>query len=485
MTAQPELPGGPSALPPVHPAVPSTPTRLGGPAWTALLPLAWAGLYPLWVCALLGGVIWLGGRSEAWRGGRFLTFLLVLGVAAALQLPAAFAAGEVGALAWGLSYLLWILGALLLHAAVGRTEDGSRGGALLALVPGLLLPTPGLLPALAGALLGRTAPDDRSPQGWQGSGAGYRHLVLGGLLGAALLGALLPATRWRVSYVPLPRAAASAPVSPSSPPEVMPQTEEPGRLPVRLTFDRSPPLPPEGLYFGVGALLLGALAAQLLRQPGGMRKGEANPLADYALTAGLLLTGLLFVLAGILARSGLSGADSGNPGSGLPGLMDGLRRALRSSEDAATFNLTGLVVALAWLGLAGVVVLGLALWLLRERRPAEAAGLPPAQEAPALGGGHESPLPVHRVRLAYRSAEGALAGAGYPRGAAETAAAYTARLAGAHPGLALSLPALSRAYAPVRYGGAVSEASAAEAEAAAQEVRAWCALNPVPPEETP
>ncbi|WP_415831266.1 DUF4129 domain-containing protein, partial [Deinococcus frigens] len=94
-----------------------------------------------------------------------------------------------------------------------------------------------------------------------------------------------------------------------------------------------------------------------------------------------------------------------------------------------------------------------------------------------------APPPLHRVRLAYRQAEEALRQHGRGRMAAETPAGYAARLSSFDAVLAGPLDTLTRAYAPVRYGGRVTDEDAEQAEAAARELAA--VLPDLPPPQGP
>ncbi|MDO4263882.1 MAG: DUF4129 domain-containing protein [Deinococcus sp.] len=86
--------------------------------------------------------------------------------------------------------------------------------------------------------------------------------------------------------------------------------------------------------------------------------------------------------------------------------------------------------------------------------------------------------PLHRVRLAYAQVEAHLAAAGVHRRAAETPAEYLRRAAAEWPEVAAPLEALGAAYAPVRYGGGVSEGGANLAEQNAEMITAFIRQEP-------
>ncbi|MXV19821.1 hypothetical protein, partial [Deinococcus xianganensis] len=117
----------------------------------ALLPLGLAGLLPLWGAALLCGLFALGVRFPVWAQARVLGTQLIIGLSVAAQVPAALAQPRQLLVLAG-TYLLLSLSGFALGAGAHALEDGRRRG-LLALLPGLLAPQPGLILALAGGAL--------------------------------------------------------------------------------------------------------------------------------------------------------------------------------------------------------------------------------------------------------------------------------------------------------------------------------------------
>ncbi|MFC6800674.1 DUF4129 domain-containing protein [Deinococcus caeni] len=213
--------------------------------------------------------------------------------------------------------------------------------------------------------------------------------------------------------------------------------------------------------------------------------GSPHP-AEWLIVAGLLLTGLLWVVAAVLLYLGESGGSAAllpaaHETQGRPGAGGGPA----SGDAARVIDLSWLLPTLVWATLALVLALaGTLLWLRRQGTPDPAlpGDLPQAPaDAPATRA-----APTHRVREAYRAAQAALGAAGWPRAAAETPAAYAARLGALHAPLAAPLATLTAAYEPVRYGGRLTDEDAAQAEQAADLLtRTLPTLPPAPTEDTP
>lgn len=456
----------------------------------ALLPLVLAGYWPLWVCALLGALTWLGLRLPAWASGRLILFLLVVGVSSVLGVLGALGSGPERLVSVGVGYLVSLFLAALLHLGLSMLEGGSRWGVLLVLVPGLLAPQPWLVLGVVGGLLGRPGPDDRSPPSrtppqrpvWAVVGGLSLAVLLGGLLlprGEMNFGALVPAQggapAQRGSAVP--QEAAPQEIGGAGPPESASQAGS-GRTGLRVRAGAG-----TDRLFSVLlslSLLLGLVLSLLLYRR--MAFGRAPvPLSERLIALGLILTFILTFLAAVLMQFTRSSSEGDAAPLGGLSWIAGLGRG-SSGEGGREVDLTALssfISVMLMLGLLALIALALLALRAREaeeRRGGEAPGLAPlalaSPQAPA----------VHRVRLAYRAAEEVLLGAGYARRLNETPTGYAARLASAFPQLAAPLWTLTRAYAPVRYGDDVSERGAESAEAAARELAALAPRLPSPAE---
>ncbi|WP_146009638.1 DUF4129 domain-containing protein, partial [Deinococcus planocerae] len=164
--------------------------------------------------------------------------------------------------------------------------------------------------------------------------------------------------------------------------------------------------------------------------------------------------------------------DGGGPPAGAPGgpASPGDGTAPQTGSEAASL-LGGpwlwwlsLLVFAVFTALAGAVF-----WLALRFRPPTGGDEngPDATPATSPPPGEEAP---HRVRAAYRAALTALGGVGLGRAGSETPAEHAGRAALALPDLAGPLGLLVAAYAPVRYGGRVTDEDADAAEEAARRV---------------
>ncbi|GGL83340.1 hypothetical protein GCM10010840_21370 [Deinococcus aerolatus] len=388
---------------------------------------------------------------------------------------------------WGLAlhYLALFFVGLALNWAASRISDGLRGSRTALLAPlliGLLAPQPGLLLALAGGLLATAGRDERLgqrphrpvPRVWWAAGA-----ALGGVL---LLSVMLPrqAMDWAALGGPTPPPAVQGPSSAPQPAAADPtQTPSAPATPgMELPFQFSlgnVALPTDAILLGGLLLLLagGGLMWRLRRRETGKPR-----LIELLMVAGLLLTGALWLAAGVL----LSGSGGGSSGAGAQagsGAGNALAGLLSNITGRRQIDISAFVQGLLWLSLVALFALAaLLVWMnvMQAREGEEKVEAPLALK----GGPSPSAQPaLHRVRLAYRQAEEALRQHGRGRRAAETPAGYAARLSGFDPALAGPLDTLTRAYAPVRYGGRVTDEDAEGAEAAARELaRALPALPP-------
>ena len=453
------------------------PSRVSWRAYgLALLPLAASGWLPWWATALLCALFAVAVRWPRWEEGRLLLSLLIVGGAALALAPAALALGRGALVGLALHYLALFFVGLTLNWAASRICDGIRGSrrALLApLLIGLLAPQPGLLLALAGGLLAISGRDERMgqrpqrpvPRVWWAAGA-----ALGSVL---LLSLMLPrqAMDWAALGGPTPPPAVQGPSSVTQPAATnpVPTPSVPATPGVELPFQFSL----GNVSLPIDAILLGGLL--LLLAGGGLmwrlrRKETGNPrLIELLMVAGLLLTGALWLAAGVL----LSGSGGGSSGAGAQagsGAGNALAGLLSNITGRRQIDISALVQGLLWLSLVALFALAALLVWMNVTLAREGEG---KVEAPlALEGGlSPSAQPaLHRVRLAYRQAEEALRQHGRGRRAAETPAGYAARLSGLDPALAGPLNTLTRAYAPVRYGGRVTDEDALGAEAAAREL---------------
>ncbi|MFW8625350.1 DUF4129 domain-containing protein [Deinococcus sp. ME38] len=472
--------------------------RASVPPWTAfglaLLPLCLAGLLPLWTAAALCGLFALGVRWPAWAQARVLGTQLLIGLGLLSGLPGSLGDGAALVRLAGL-YLLASLGGFALSAAAHALEDGRRRALLVPLALGLIAPQVGVPLALLGGALARPGPDARRApltppehtRRWWGALAlaALPLLLLALLLPAPAAG---PGSRNVAGPAPVSGAAPDAP-TPGPGPSSGPSSGtgpagapllQPFQPPVTLNLGQSG-LPVELMLLG-GLLLAGAaLGVPALRRT----RGQPPHPAEWLIVAGLLLTGLLWVVAAVLLYLGESGGSAAllpaaRETQGRPGAGGGPA----SGDAARVIDLSWLLPTLVWATLALVLALaGALLWLRRQGAPDPAlpADLP---QAPA-----DVPAPqaaTHRVREAYRAAQAALGAAGWPRAAAETPAAYAARLGALHPPLAAPLATLTAAYEPVRYGGRLTDEDAAQAEQAADLLtRTLPTLPPAPTEDTP
>ncbi|UBV41598.1 DUF4129 domain-containing protein [Deinococcus taeanensis] len=470
----------PSALPDALAPPRSAPQQ--GADGLALLPLSLAGLLPAWAVGLLCLLFALSVRSTAWAQGRLLITQLLVGGAVIAQAVATD--GDLPALlTLAAQYLLLSVAALTVCWSAQLLEDGRRRGLLLTLALGLLAPQPGLLLALAGGALGRRQPGltGRAPI----TSRRWWPLLGGALVILTLSAALLPAAG------PLPRSpravspAAQAPAPPAANlPQEQPSAGGPGTAgQVNTQIDLgSPPPALLNLAFLLGVACLGCGAALLLPLRGRSAAGRVRPrLPEVLMIGGLLLTGLLWLAAGLLLS--LDGQPGAGPHAeaGPAGPASQLGQGNVVAERVLNASALGpLFVALGVLTL--ILLLAALLWVLNRRAAGESHASVPAPVEP-LAGPAAAPPPLHRVRAAYREALSSLTAAGLGRAAHETPTGFAARLGAAHPELAGALLILTQSYEPVRYGGRVTDEDAGRAETAARSIQA--ALAPLTPHSTP
>lgn len=448
-------------------------------------PLVGVGWLPWWAVLGLTVALALTHRGEGARSVRLPLLLLGASVGLLVLLPGM--RGPQGAEAFMQTFVSVMGGTALVYLGVTALEEGRAAwgagwlGVLLllgALVPGSSSPVGlavGLL-ALPLALLGAAGVEERPPRRLGGGGRALlgtvgAALAVGGTLLALLAFALPGAGRPSLSNPP--PGSAQAPVSSSvvpppaaSPSVVGERARSRSSQPLRTIRD---PLPGTELVLLSGLLFFLALAFALWRARSRAPGERFRPRWwEVAAVLGLGLAAALFVATGIMARLGdaagfLPGAADGSTGASPPQTLTGEDDPLRLFWERGLWVLslltfvvfTGLAAALFWLG-------------LRLRPPA------PEVEAASGGGTENAPADqaaaLHRVRLAYRAALASLAAAGLGRGEAETPTEHAGRVTGIRPALAGPLGTLVTVYAPVRYGGRVTEDEADTAERAAREV---------------
>ncbi len=457
----------------------------------ALLPLAAAGWLPWWGTALLCVLFGLAVRWPRWEEGRLLLSLLIVGGAAVALAPAALATGRGALVGLALHYLALFFVALALNWAASRISDGlrrSRTALLAPLLIGLLAPQPGLVLALAGGLLAVPGRDER-----MGSRPEIPASRVWGVTGAALAAVLIFSVllpRQTVDWAELgtrtPTSSITQALTPANPPKPPDLSQAPAlpnmpglQLPFQLTMNN--------VYLPIDAILLGGLL--LLLAGGGLilrfrqQEGRKPRLIEVLMVAGLLLTGALWLAAGVL----LSGSDGGGTGAAQPPLPGGgnpLAALLSRITGRTQIDISSFVQGLLWLSLVMLFALAAALFGLNWTQNREKDDPQKALPEPKTPLKPSAQAPLHRVRLAYRQAEEALRQHGRARLAAETPAGYAARLSALDTVLTGPLHTLTRAYGPVRYGGRVTDEDAAQAEAATHELLAVLPTLP-PPHDSP
>ncbi|MCY1702636.1 DUF4129 domain-containing protein [Deinococcus sp. SL84] len=469
----------------------------------AALPLVLAGMLPLPALLGLMAVFALTAREELLPLRPQLS-LLVLAVNLLVTLWLAVQAGDqrsmVGAFFVG---LVQMLAAWLAVQAAERAED-ARGRGWLWLLPAFVLaPHPlGLLSLGAAALLRRSADDRALPSRWQspedGQGAGYEQrpehvrarwlwLPVAAVL-ALLAGLLLPrASLWEqaVAYMSVTEQVtvvdnSARPAAPEAPTSGAPGQAEPPVPPLDSPapgFNHNLSRAALGYLdlISVGVMLAFILYAltQLRRQ---LRRPGAPPNWRQVWPLLALLALPLSLLAVILAAQfqalDVTVVDGQHPPALLPPanpLVAAAQRVTQALAGTPLGNPNLYDVLFLLLGSLFLLALLAWVWQLLTARSRPTFAYEDTREAgPAVTSAPVPDLtPLHRVRAAYARTETHLAAAGLHRRASETPAEYLRRAASRWPNLSAPLAALGRAYAPVRYGGGVSDTQADTAEAAA------------------
>ena len=447
------------------------------PWLVVLLPFVALGVLPWWACLALSLSLVLGRLND---DSRSVSALLTLLAAVVVSLPLLLGPDPERLQHSGLLFGQAAAAGLLALASMRALENGQRRGLVLPAAALLLFPQPAGLAALLLSGLGMDGAESR-PQlrlgtpsrriGWALLGAVLLPAALALLLGHVLPAAPSPPA----ATVPPPASTRPAPEAsrPPSPPSQAAgtRTSSPASTAAGLSDDQAlllrPLLPLTGILVVICLLLL-------LQQTRLKRAERRSTWADVA--AILALLGTLFMLGVLGAGSRPGGLLGGSPPA-QAGLSGG--RSAAAAEEAtrhapawlALLLNIGIVSATVFFAFVAVY-LYLALRSGRQVQPAQplAEGADPF--SPALP-------PLHRVRLAWRSLEAALAQAGLARLISETPEDFSRRLAGTLPAAADDLQTLTRLYLPVRYGGELSEHDAERAEAAAEHVRR--ALSTAPP----
>ncbi|WP_027459420.1 DUF4129 domain-containing protein [Deinococcus murrayi] len=487
-------------------------------SWLLLAaPFVAASWLPWWGVLAFFGVLLLIRRDQAAEVVRVPLLLAAAGVTV-LPLLAEVQLGGENALAAILSFAALFLpvvgAAAVIHIGLNLLEVGRPAGVAwlaLLLLPGVLglAPSPvfglpaglglGLL-ALLLCALGSTGREERPARRLTGSGrAVWNAALVGGVLAGALaLGTLaLGPARQTETVRAAPGAAASQPDAAPQRQSEFPSGEGEGAT------GRAPaPLSPEATAAGVqlpgadlvllgGMLLLMSVVFLLWRLPKRVVDGPRRfHWWEVAAVAGMLLLGALLLFYGLSAggsggpstapapagEGGVGGAEGGTLEEASPWWALAFASWFNRLAFLASLLLTAVILIFAW----------------RLRRPV-GDDLPVAlPTAEAVSAPHAEAL--HRVRLAYRSAQAALERCGLGRGPAETPAEHAARASLNLPDLAAPLGTLVAAYAPVRYGGRVTDEDADRAEEAARDIAALSAEYRPPtlpdtpdssPQETP
>lgn len=462
----------------------------------AALPLALAGLLPWWCVLLLCALFAASAVSEAWRDGRLLLSVLVVGAAV---VPGVLEAIRSGAAGWNLflvlqnTYFVGLFGTLLLHWAASALAGGNRLGLLVTAGVGLIAPQPWLVLALAGGALSREGADDRlifagkQSQEEKLDARRYAAWVAATLAFLVAFTFVLPRSQVNTSApmnsgerrgTPAEQRSGRASAPPASPERL---EERDRRTGLTLGVNRHIPTPPLELSLLMGTMMVLTLAYRLLSFRG--RERRRPSLLEWLMAAALLLNFGLFIF---MAQT---------PGSGVPPLPPAAGDGLRSGDQPGVKGpevvrrtvpfMMDAMNLLVWLSLAfqAVLLVVMVAWVLQARKK-KAAALSAAEGKPDVVPGDQARVSGHRVRLAYRAAQEALSAHGWSRLDSETPARYAARLSGARREFAPSLTLLTALYEPVRYGGRVTEQDADQAEGAARELTHLAALHPfIEPDE--
>ena len=446
----------------------ASPARL---SWlTVFLPFTAIGLLPWWVCLALCAALALSRLGEELNSiGALLTLL----AAVAVSLPLLFGTAPDRLPASGTLFAQAAAAGLLALASVRALEHGQRRGLLLPAAALLLFPSPLGLPALLLAGLGLSGAEGRPRLRLESPSRGRTlALVLGAalaLLGAGLLlGQVFPAAPVRTE-TNVDNVSASSPANSSQVPPAAAQTGSTARP--RITPQIATAPEDQGLLLRPLVPLTGLLivACLLLVFQQMRRKQQAGRSHWTEYVAALALLGTLFMVGVLGAGAGPGGFLSGP----LPAAEAGRCGGALQTADSGTKPPPAWIAPLLNAGIlfATLFFAAVAVYLylaLRAERTEQKAG----RSQDSLNPDAPGPLPpLHRVRLAWRGLEGVLAGAGLARAASETPEEYAVRLSVLLPAAAADLHTLTRLYLPVRYGGVLSEADAAQAEASAERIR--------------
>lgn len=408
-------------------------------------------------------------------------------------------------LAYAALFLPVVLTAAVLHVGLNLLEVGRPAGVAwlaLLLLPGVLGLAPSPVFGLAAGLglgmlalllcaLGSTGREERPARRLTGSGrAVWNAALVGGVLAGALALGTLALGPQNAAPVSVERGTAAEKTDKDQewrgefPPagQALPQGASGRSLPAEAV-QRGVQLPGADLVLLGGMLVLMSVIFLLWRLPKRLVDGPRRfHWWEVAAVAGMLLLGALLLFYGMTAGgSGVPGAAPGPAGTG----------ELGNGEATTGEAVPGWGLAFAhWfnrIAFLAALILAVAIFILalKLRRSNDEDG----EDGDGSDDGSDPtshPEALHRVRLAYRSAQAALGGAGLGRGPSETPAEHAARASLNLPDLAAPLGTLVTAYAPVRYGGRVTDEDAAAAEAAARDIAVLSAeYRPITPPDSP
>ncbi|WP_188964098.1 DUF4129 domain-containing protein [Deinococcus aquiradiocola] len=439
-----------------------------------LLPFVALGALPWTVCLALSVALAVSRVNE---DAEALGGALVLLAATAATLPVLFGtspdrlprAGE------------WFVAGALLGGAALWSMRRMAVGERRALLPGLLVllvwpSVPGLLAFVLSALGMGGGRGSVTRSLWPARRVTGPVLVLLAVVGVAgaLLAGVLPGPPPALSAgstVRLPPAPAGART------QAAPQERAPAPITraARSGGAARRPMPEElpllRALVPVSGLLAAVCLVLLTQRARVKRGGRRSTWLDAAALLGLLGALLMVGVYGAGTRSGTLAAPPGaQAGQDPAGRAHTREQASAGQDGAARLNPAVLLMNVGIVASA-VFLAAATLYLLHDahlNRASRSSAVPDGMPA----GGSAPPLPpLHRVRLAWRALEDALGEVGLPRLPSETPHEYARRVTVRHPDLSGPLSTLAALYAPVRYGGQLSERDAGTAEEAVSAVR--------------
>jgi Domain of unknown function (DUF4129) len=432
-----------------------------------LLPFAALGLLPWWVCLALCAALALSRLGD---DSRSISALLVLLAAAAVSGPLLLGTAPDRLLHSGNLFAQAAAVGLLSLASLRALEGGQRRGLLPAAAALLLFPNAFGLATLIVVALGLNGADSRPRLRFSQGGGRSLAALLGAALLVGVLALLLGLLPYFAPSAPLQAAAPRATTAQAPPPPVPDRTNVAPAWFKQLTSPANAVRVQDPLLLRplvpITGLLVVICMLMLFRQTKIRRGEQPSRWTDVVAVTALLATLVMVGVIGAGARGGglLGGAGRSPPPPGAGGRTAAQEAARHSPNWLPTLLNIGLIFATLFFAAAAV-------YLYFTTRAAGAANKT-LETLPETGAVAGEPLPpLHRVRLAWRGIEAALAAAGLARVPSETPESYAARLSSLVPAAAGDLHTLTRLYLPVRYGGVLSEADAAQAEASAESIR--------------